>query len=175
LLPLGHIARAVPLLRALENVGEPVNGDNRKNVRALCWPRQQRAAKTPAKPTRLLSPAGSTSLGKKYEGGLRTPGDQIAILSSLVARKAIFLLAFEGPDKSDVAGALRRMEIRAFLREMKGNDQKNYFARHGDNLPAEVAMAILEIPPEFSGVPKSRHDLMKTRAVLSENHIRTYW
>ena len=69
-------------------------------------------------------------------------------------------LKVEGPDKSDVAGAFRRMEIRTFLREMKGNDQKNYFARHGDNLPAEVAMAILEMPPEFSGVPKSRHDLL---------------
>src|SRR5262249_17044498 len=29
----------------------------------------------------------------------------------------------------------------------------------------EVAMAILELPPEFSGVPKSRHDLMMTRAL----------
>jgi hypothetical protein len=37
-------------------------------------------------------------------------------------------LKVEGPDKSDVAGAFRRMEIRTFLREMKGNDQKNYFA-----------------------------------------------
>lgn len=26
-------------------------------------------------------------------------------------------------------------------------------------------MAILELPPEFSGVPKSRHDLMTTRAL----------
>ena len=74
-------------------------------------------------------------------------------------------LNFEGPDKSDIAGAFRRMEIRTFLRGMKGNDQKNYFARHGDNLPAEVAMAIMEMPPEFSGVPKSRHDLMTTRGL----------
>ena len=43
-------------------------------------------------------------------------------------------LKVEGPDKSDVAGAFRRMEIRTFLREMKGDDQKNYFARHGDEL-----------------------------------------
>ena len=48
-------------------------------------------------------------------------------------------LKVEGPDKSDVAGAFRRMEIRTFLREMKGDDQKNYFARHGENLPTEVA------------------------------------
>jgi hypothetical protein len=42
-------------------------------------------------------------------------------------------LKVEGPEKTDVAAAFRRMEIRTFLREMKGDDQKNYFARHGDN------------------------------------------
>jgi hypothetical protein len=52
---------------------------------------------------------------------------------------------------------------------MKGSEQKNYFARYGDNLPGEVAMAILEMPPEFSGVPKSRHDLMRTRALEAQH------
>ena len=78
-------------------------------------------------------------------------------------------LKIEGPDKSDVAGAFRRREIRTFLREMKGNDQKNYFARYGDNLPGEVTMAILEMPPEFSGVPKSRHDLLTTKALEAQH------
>ena len=78
-------------------------------------------------------------------------------------------LRVERPDKSDVAGAMRRTEIRNFLRAMKGNDQKNYFARYGDNLPAEVAMAILEMPPELSGVPKTRHDLLTDRALTAQH------
>src|SRR5262245_59389327 len=78
-------------------------------------------------------------------------------------------LKIEGPDKSDVAAAFRRRESRTFLREMKGNDQKNYFARYGDDLPVEVAMAILEMPPEFSGVPKSRHDLLTTKALEGQH------
>lgn len=78
-------------------------------------------------------------------------------------------LSVERPDKSDVAGAMRRAEIRNFLRAMKGNDQKNYFARYGDNLPNEVAMAILEMPPELSGVPKSRHDLLTERALANRH------
>ena len=82
-------------------------------------------------------------------------------------------LKVEGPDKSDVAGAFRRMEIRTFLREMKGDDQKNYFARHGENLPTEVALAILEMPPEFSGVPKSRHDLLTERALTAQHGPRS--
>jgi hypothetical protein len=57
----------------------------------------------------------------------------------------------------------------SFLREMKGNDQKNYFARYGDDLPCEVTMAILEMPPEFSGVPKSRHDLLTTKALEAQH------
>jgi hypothetical protein len=60
-------------------------------------------------------------------------------------------------------------KFRTFLRNMKGSEQKNYFARYGDDLPGEVAMAILEMPPEFSGVPKSRHDLMRTRALEAQH------
>ena len=78
-------------------------------------------------------------------------------------------LKIEGPDKSDLAAAFPRMEIRTFLREMKALEQTRYFANHGDNLPTEVAMAILEMTPEFSGVPKSRHDLMTTRTLEAQH------
>ena len=59
------------------------------------------------------------------------------------------------------------MEIRTFLREMKNEDQSKYFANYGNNLPAEVAMAVLELPPEYSGVPKTRHDLLTNSALDS--------
>lgn len=78
-------------------------------------------------------------------------------------------LKIEGPDKTDVAAAFRRMEIRTFLRDMKGEDQTLFFANHGDLLPTEVAQAILEMPPEFSGVPKSRHELL-TKTALDTRH-----
>jgi hypothetical protein len=57
------------------------------------------------------------------------------------------------------------MEIRTFLREMKSEAQNKFFATQGDNLPAGVVMAILEMPPEFSSVPRSRHELL-THAAL---------
>jgi len=69
-------------------------------------------------------------------------------------------LRVEGPDKTDIAGAFRRMEIRTFLREMTKDQQAQYFATQGDNLPADIAMAILELPAAFSSVPQSRHDLL---------------
>jgi hypothetical protein len=74
-------------------------------------------------------------------------------------------LHLEVPDKTDVAAAFRRMEIRTFLREMKPEEQSKYFANQADDLSSEVAMAILEMPPEFSGVPQSRHDLLAKTAL----------
>src|SRR5205823_5250140 len=43
-----------------------------------------------------------------------------------------------------------------------------FFARPGDNLPPELAMAIIEMPAEFSGVPKSWHDLLIGRALQAQ-------
>lgn len=74
-------------------------------------------------------------------------------------------LKVEGPDKTDVAAAFRRMEIRTRLREMKSDELTNYFARYGDNPPSEIAMAVTELPAEYSGVPQSRHDLLTERAL----------
>ena len=78
-------------------------------------------------------------------------------------------LKIEGPDKSDVAAAFRRMEIRTFLREMKDAEQPEFFAKHSDNLPAEVAMAVLEMPPGFSGVPPERYEWLTQRALAAHH------
>jgi hypothetical protein len=78
-------------------------------------------------------------------------------------------LKIEGPDKSDVAAAFRRMEIRTFLREMKSEERVKYFLSHGDNLPADVAMAVLELPPEYSAVTTTQHELLAHR-VLAAHH-----
>lgn len=71
----------------------------------------------------------------------------------------------EGPDKTDIAGAFRRMEIRGRLQSMKPDELTNYFARYGSNLPVEIAQAVTELPAEYSGVPQSRHDLLTERAL----------
>lgn len=52
---------------------------------------------------------------------------------------------------------------------MKPEDQSKYFATQADNLSNDVAMAILEMPAEFSGVPQSRHDLL-TKSALNARH-----
>ena len=52
---------------------------------------------------------------------------------------------------------------------MKGSEQNKYFDQYGDNLPGEVAMAILEMPQEFSGVPASLRNQVLQRALESQH------
>jgi hypothetical protein len=74
-------------------------------------------------------------------------------------------LKIEGPDPTDIAAAFRRMEVRTFLREMKSEERVKYFLSHGDNLPADVAMAVLELPPEYSAVTTTQHELLAQHAL----------
>src|SRR5262245_46059574 len=74
-------------------------------------------------------------------------------------------LRLEGPDKSDAAAAVRRADIRSQLRAMKPEEQTQFFADFGDNVPPEVVMAIMEMPASLSGVPRSRHDLIRASAL----------
>jgi hypothetical protein len=78
-------------------------------------------------------------------------------------------LKLDAPNPTDIAAAFRRMEIRTFLRDMKSDEQAKYFATHSDNLPAEVAMAILELPPEYSGVTAPQHERL-TQHALALHH-----
>jgi hypothetical protein len=78
-------------------------------------------------------------------------------------------LEIKGPNPSDIAAAFRRMEIRTFLRGMKSEDQAKYFVNYGNNLPAEVAQAVLELPPEYSAVPKSQHALLTASALQAQH------
>ena len=59
-------------------------------------------------------------------------------------------------------------KYRTRLNNMKPDELTNYFARYGDNLPTEIAQAVTELPPEYSGVPQSRHDLLTERALNAQ-------
>jgi hypothetical protein len=78
-------------------------------------------------------------------------------------------LKLDAPNPTDIAAAFRRMEIRTFLRDMKSDEQAKYFATHSDNLPAEVAMAILELPSEYSGVTPPQHERLAQHALAARH------
>jgi hypothetical protein len=81
-------------------------------------------------------------------------------------------LKIEAPDKSDVAAAFRRQEIRDLMREMQDGEKREYFAKYGVDLPAEVTAAVLEMPAEFSGVPPDRHEQLR-KSVLTAQYGQT--
>jgi hypothetical protein len=64
-------------------------------------------------------------------------------------------LKIDGPDKSDVAGAIRRAEIQSLLRGMKPEEQSQFFACLGDDISSEIAAAVIEMPAEFSAVAET--------------------
>jgi len=55
-------------------------------------------------------------------------------------------------DKTDVVGALQRREMREFLRTMPDKQRNEYISKRRDNMDPALALAICELPAEFSGV-----------------------
>jgi hypothetical protein len=69
-------------------------------------------------------------------------------------------LKVDGPPKDDVAAAFRRMEIRTHLKDMTTEQQSKYFGKYEAAMPAEILQAVTELPPEYSGIPQSRYDML---------------
>lgn len=69
-------------------------------------------------------------------------------------------------DKSDIAGAMLRREIREWLGRMDGSKQAEFLASRGANLDPNIAMAIIEVPPEMGIVSPIQ------REKLIDRHMR---
>src|SRR5262249_15877507 len=55
----------------------------------------------------------------------------------------------------DIVGALRRREMRDFLRAMPDRDRNAYVSKNRENMDPDMALAIVEMPAVFSGVLES--------------------
>jgi hypothetical protein len=70
-------------------------------------------------------------------------------------------------DPQDLAAALRRREIRDHFKSMDDAQQRHFFS--GADIPSEVLAAVLEMPPQFSGVPSERYSHIRERALQSRH------
>jgi len=61
-------------------------------------------------------------------------------------------IKLQPPDKTDVVGALRRREIREFLKAMPDKERNAYVSKNRENMDPDTALAIVEMPAAFSGV-----------------------
>jgi hypothetical protein len=67
-------------------------------------------------------------------------------------------------DKTDLAGAMRRAELRDWLRSRSDADRAEYL-RDVDKLAPEAALAVIEMPPEVSSVSPLQHSALVDRAL----------
>jgi hypothetical protein len=73
------------------------------------------------------------------------------------------------PNPTDVVGAMRRQEIRTWLRSLPPKERNDYVARNMDRLDPEVALAIREAPSELSGVLNADQKVILDRALEAQH------
>ncbi len=80
-------------------------------------------------------------------------------------------IKLQPPDKTGIVGALRCREMREFLREMPVKERNAYVSRRRENMDPDLALAIVEMPAEFSGVLGSdRNDLIDSALQAELEH-----
>jgi hypothetical protein len=72
-------------------------------------------------------------------------------------------------DKTDVVGALQRREMREFLRTMPDKQRNEYISKRRDNMDPALALAICELPAEFSGVLETDRNDLIDRALQAQH------
>jgi len=78
-------------------------------------------------------------------------------------------IKLQQPDKSDIVGAMHRREMRDFLRGMPAKERNAYVSQRRENMDPNLALAIVEMPVEFSGVLESDRNDLLDRAVEAQH------
>jgi hypothetical protein len=76
-------------------------------------------------------------------------------------------LKLQPPDKSDLVGAVLRREIRDRLTAMDSSAQRALFVGFGDNVPANIVQAVLEMPQALSCVSRDQYERLNSRALTA--------
>jgi len=69
----------------------------------------------------------------------------------------------------DIVGALRRREMREFLKAMPIKDRNAYISKNRENMDPDMALAIVEMPAEFSGVLESDRNQLIDSALQAQH------
>jgi hypothetical protein len=78
-------------------------------------------------------------------------------------------LTLQPPDKTDLVGAMRRQEMRAWLRSLGDQARRDYIASHLEHLDPEMALAVIEAPSELSGVLGSDRKVLVDAALTAQH------
>jgi hypothetical protein len=78
-------------------------------------------------------------------------------------------ITLQAPDKSDIAGALLRREIRDRLAGMDVKDRDSFMSENVERMDPVVAEAILTAPAWLSGVAPSHRELLTDKALKAQH------
>jgi hypothetical protein len=72
-------------------------------------------------------------------------------------------------DKTDLVAAMQRRETREFLRAMPEKERRQYISSRRENMDPQFALAITEMPAEFSGVLETDRNDLIDRALQAQH------
>jgi hypothetical protein len=72
-------------------------------------------------------------------------------------------------DKTDLVSAMLRAEMRDFLRSKPQADRDAYIRENAERLDAQMALAVMEVPAELSGISIVQRDALIERALEAQH------
>jgi hypothetical protein len=75
----------------------------------------------------------------------------------------------EPADKTDLVGAMLRAEMRDFLRSKPRAERDAYIAQNAEAMDPQMAMALIEVPAELSGISTVQRDALIERAMEAQH------
>jgi hypothetical protein len=78
-------------------------------------------------------------------------------------------LKLQSAEKTDLVGAMRRQEIRAWLRTMPPEERNRYLSTNLEKMDPEMALAIREMPGEMTGIPGSLREQLIDLALQAQH------
>jgi hypothetical protein len=75
----------------------------------------------------------------------------------------------QAADKSDLVGAMRRQEMRTWLRAMPADERNRYVSKNLETMDPEMALAIREVPGEMTGVLGSQREQLIDLALQAQH------
>jgi hypothetical protein len=72
-------------------------------------------------------------------------------------------------DKTDLVSAMLRAEMRDFMRSKPQAERDAYIRENADNLDPQMALAVMEVPAELSGISIVQRDALIERALEAQH------
>jgi hypothetical protein len=78
-------------------------------------------------------------------------------------------IKLEPADRTDLVGAMLRAEMRTFLRSKTQKERDDFLTENADKLDPQLALAVMEMPAEITGVSSVQREKLIDRALQAQH------